>query len=315
MISIVIPAYNAELYLQETLDSVLAQSRTDWELVVVDDGSTDGTLELAGRYAARDSRVRTLHQPNAGIAAARNRGLRETDRSSQYAIFLDADDVWELDTLAALAAALEAEPEAVAAHGLHRCMDAQSRLATGLRDEMLARGRPGIADGRLVHWPAHEPTSFAVLAVANCIMTSGQVLIRRAAIEAVGPCDPGADGAEDWDLWLRLALRGNLAFVNRPVLRYRRHDRNVSRQWDVLERGRCYVRRKLLSWPALSVGQQRVLRLGYQWSKWELSRARWRWAAQSMRERRYYAAAQQVRHAVIERAQFQLLCLRRDPRD
>ncbi|MGB2941211.1 MAG: glycosyltransferase family A protein, partial [Candidatus Macondimonas sp.] len=97
-ITIVIPAYQAEGYLTRALESVATQSDPDWELIVVDDGSHDGTLALAQRHAARDpARMRVLAQANAGPAAARNRGMAEA--RGEYVLFLDADDALMPDAL------------------------------------------------------------------------------------------------------------------------------------------------------------------------------------------------------------------------
>ena len=90
-LSVIIPCYNAERYLGECLDSVLSQSETDFEVILVDDGSRDGTLAIAKNYASRDARVTALHQENAGVCAARNLGL---DRAQgEWVTFVDADDL------------------------------------------------------------------------------------------------------------------------------------------------------------------------------------------------------------------------------
>ena len=89
--SVVVPAYNAESTLAETLDAIIAQTFADWECVVVDDGSTDGTLSLATGYAEKDSRVRVLHQGNQGSAGAYNTGVRAA--SGQFVVMCSADDI------------------------------------------------------------------------------------------------------------------------------------------------------------------------------------------------------------------------------
>lgn len=96
-VSIITPCYNGERFIAETLDSVLGQTYAQWELFVVDDGSTDRTAAIAEAYAAKDSRIRVLRQKNAGTACARNRALREAN--GRYIALLDADDVWEPDFL------------------------------------------------------------------------------------------------------------------------------------------------------------------------------------------------------------------------
>ena len=97
MVSIIVPAYNAERWLPAAVRSVLAQTEQDWELVLVDDGSTDATPGLCDRYAASDARIRVEHTPNAGVSAARNHGLKLC--RGQWILFLDADDVLHPDML------------------------------------------------------------------------------------------------------------------------------------------------------------------------------------------------------------------------
>ena len=105
--SIIIPVYNVAPYLRECLDSVLAQTFTDWEAICVDDGSTDGSGSILDEYAARDSRFRIIHQPNAGVSAARNKGLDVA--KGEWVAFLDGDDIWEKSWLNAVADAIEPE--------------------------------------------------------------------------------------------------------------------------------------------------------------------------------------------------------------
>src|SRR5262245_46364723 len=92
-ISIVIPTYNSEDYLAQTLDSGLAQTCGDWEVVVYDDGSRDGTVAVANRYSANDRRIRVLQGRNGGVAAARNQGFAAANPASEFVIFLDHDDL------------------------------------------------------------------------------------------------------------------------------------------------------------------------------------------------------------------------------
>src|SRR5438552_1151783 len=98
-IAIIIPAYNAERYIAETIESVIAQTLSDWELVIVDDGSADDTNGVASRYAARDARIRALITPNRGVANARNFGFAKSSADAEFVMFLDSDDVLEPDSL------------------------------------------------------------------------------------------------------------------------------------------------------------------------------------------------------------------------
>ena len=116
-IAVVVAVHNVEAYVAETLDSLLAQTWPRWTCVVVDDGSTDGTVAALTPYLA-DARFRLLRQEQAGSGAARNTGLRTLDPCVPLVAFLDGDDTWEPDALTLLAEALLADPDAVGAYGL-----------------------------------------------------------------------------------------------------------------------------------------------------------------------------------------------------
>lgn len=97
LVSIITPCYNGERFIAETIESVLRQTYTDWEMIVVDDGSGDGTARIAADYAARDGRIQLVRQPNGGTASARNNAMRRA--RGQYIALLDADDVWDANFL------------------------------------------------------------------------------------------------------------------------------------------------------------------------------------------------------------------------
>lgn len=108
--SIIIPVYNVAPYLRECLDSVLAQTFTDWEAICIDDGSTDGSGQLLDEYAAKDRRFRVVHQKNTGVSSARNRGLSEA--KGEWILFVDGDDLWRRDVLFVCNHLIEEHPEA-----------------------------------------------------------------------------------------------------------------------------------------------------------------------------------------------------------
>lgn len=118
-IGVIIPVYNVAPYLARCLDSVLAQTFTDWALLLVDDGSTDGSGKICDDYAARDQRIKVLHQVNGGAAAARNAGLDAN--TAEYIAFIDADDYVEPNYLAAMFEALQKHQTLMAACGTERC--------------------------------------------------------------------------------------------------------------------------------------------------------------------------------------------------
>ena len=113
-ISVITAAYNGAAYIAEAIDSVLAQTHPDWEQIIVDDGSTDDTVAIAGRYASQYPRIRLVRQENRGAAAARNSGLAMISADSALVTFLDQDDRWAPNALTDMIDALERAPESPA---------------------------------------------------------------------------------------------------------------------------------------------------------------------------------------------------------
>ena len=96
-ISVIVPVFNTEKYISECIDSILAQTFTDWELILVDDGSKDNSGKICDEYATKDSRVRVLHQPNGGVTSARSNGVKNA--KGEWITFVDADDTLPVDAL------------------------------------------------------------------------------------------------------------------------------------------------------------------------------------------------------------------------
>lgn len=124
LVSVITPCWNGEKYLAETIESVLRQTYPKWEMLIVDDGSSDGSPEIAMSYAQRDPRIRLIRQENAGSAAARNNGIRRC--AGQYIALLDADDLWDPDFLEEQLRFLR-EKNAVCVYSSYRCIDGSSR--------------------------------------------------------------------------------------------------------------------------------------------------------------------------------------------
>jgi glycosyltransferase involved in cell wall biosynthesis len=299
-ISIVTAAYNGERFLAAALDSVAGQTVADWEHVIVDDGSTDATPEIARSYAAKDPRIKIYVKPNGGVADARNFGYARIDPTSKYVIFLDQDDLWKPHTLERLMAALEADPDAVAAHGLTRQIDADGNPYGSETGAIISWERRQVVPYRLRVCERSEPTTFAVLINHCCIPTPGVVLIRRSAFETAKTgegvyFDPTVATGDDWDMWLRLSLRGPLAFVDDVLLDWRMHEANGSRGEEVTFASESKVRAKMAIWPELS-REQRALA---EWRRRRVcasverhnSRACWRWTCENARGRRWRSAA------------------------
>jgi glycosyltransferase involved in cell wall biosynthesis len=196
------PAYNAAAYVEDAIKSVLAQSKPADEIVVVDDGSTDNTGEVAARVS---SRVVVLRQKNGGQGSARQRGADAT--TAEQLLFLDTDDILNASALERLSAALLADPSAALAYCRAELWSPTDQFP--LHDDKLAM-------------PAGK-TAWAALLYGNFIRTPGCALIRRADFVEVGGWDTEVKlkGNEDWDLWLRLAETKSFVVVPEPLLKYR----------------------------------------------------------------------------------------------
>ncbi|CEK16915.1 glycosyltransferase family 2 protein, partial [Chthonomonas calidirosea] len=109
-VSVITPMYNAERFIGATIESVRAQTLQDWEHIVVDDGSTDGSTEVVKRYLPLEPRLKLVQQPNGGVSKARNRGFCESSPESDYIVFFDADDIMEAEMLQTLADYLDVNP-------------------------------------------------------------------------------------------------------------------------------------------------------------------------------------------------------------
>jgi glycosyltransferase involved in cell wall biosynthesis len=281
-VSVIIPAYNSERFLSQTIESVQRQTFSDWELIVVDDGSSDGTASIAQSYACRDIRVRVVQQANSGLAAARNRGYTESNPTSQFVAFLDNDDVWDPDALETLVQLLEGNPAAVGAHGNHRYIDAAGRPCD-------ADGRPWHADqpkpsvlqrwallsDGIVPWPDDKPTTFAVLVLVYYPVTPGLILIRRSAlngmeVEGMELFDRNCDPAPDWDLWLRLSRQGDFAYLDKVILGYRRHESNLTHQGTRVMKAHTSTLLKVAGSPEYSEEQRHcaLMVIGFVCTRW-----------------------------------------------
>jgi GT2 family glycosyltransferase len=234
-VSVIVPTYNRAYCLQNTLDSVFAQSHENLELVLVDDGSTDDTRALAELISTREPRLRYIYQANSGVSAARNRGLREA--RGEYLALLDSDDTWMLWKLEAQLACLKALPEvgmiwtdmeAVGAKGqvvsaafLRTMYDAYRWFKP---EELFAHARPlssimptppEFSGAVIVRWG----DIFSQMLMGNLVHTS-TVLMRRSRYQSVRNFDESMRTGEDYDFHLRTCRAGPVALLDAPAIRY-----------------------------------------------------------------------------------------------
>ncbi len=200
-VSVVLPSYNSIDFLSGAVQSVLHQSFFDFELVIVNDGSTDATAQYLG--GLDDERVRVIHQENSGLPRALNRGFRAS--RGELLTWISADNYCAPIFLEALVGALDARPEAALAVSAFAWVDEVGRITRFTRDQdlsyrSLVSWNPGIA-------------SF---------------LYRRTCLEAVGDYDPELEGAEDWDMWLRIVERLDAVYVPEILYYYREHGKSMT---------------------------------------------------------------------------------------
>jgi glycosyltransferase involved in cell wall biosynthesis len=199
LISVIIPVYNGEKTIRETIESILNQTFTDFELIVINDGSQDATLEIV--ECIQDSRLKVFSYPNAGQAASRNQGISHA--CGRYICFIDADDLWTPDKLEAQLKALQANPQAAVAYSWTKCIDELGQFSR--------RGSHISATGNV----------YGKLLLIDFIENGSNPLIRAHALIEVGGFDESLPAAEDWDLWLRLAARYPFVAVSSPQILYR----------------------------------------------------------------------------------------------
>jgi glycosyltransferase involved in cell wall biosynthesis len=195
--TVVMAAFDTRATIAAAIRSVLAQTRADFELVVVDDGSRDGTPDVVGALA--DPRVRLLRRPHEGAAAARAAGI--ASGSAPLISMIDSDDLWMPRYLEEMGAALEGDAGASFAYTDAWYLDERSRRIR--RASAMAYQRPPAVA------PATAEALFAELVERNFIYNA--VTLRRTAVEAVGPPDVRLRGSIDWEWWLRLSARGHRA--------------------------------------------------------------------------------------------------------
>ncbi|NJO30494.1 MAG: glycosyltransferase [Richelia sp. SL_2_1] len=206
VISVIIPAYNAAKTIQETVMSVLNQTFSNLELIVINDGSQDSTLEVLS--SIKDSRLQVFFYENAGISMARNRGIERA--SGEFISFLDADDIWTPDKLEAQLTALEKNPQAGVAYSWVDYIDEYGNFF-----------HPG--NHITINGSAYEK-----MLVQNILENGSNPLIRREALTEVGGFDSSLTLAEDWDMWLRLSERYDFVTVPSVQILYRISSRSAS---------------------------------------------------------------------------------------
>lgn len=203
IVSVIVPAYNAETFIAETLSSVQAQTFQDFEVIIVDDGSTDGTVEVVRSFCKADHRFSLIQQQNAGVSTARNAAIQQA--RGEWLAFVDSDDVW-----------------------LPEKLEHQLKLGATDQNTNLIFTNHFRWDGNRDLCPAYKENEnlpegdVTRLLIAKCVFLPSTVIVRRRAVVEAGLFNPKLRSGEDWDLWLRLAVLGlSVLGAREPLVRYR----------------------------------------------------------------------------------------------
>ena len=226
IVSIVIPTFNRSRYLRKAIESVLAQTFQDFEIIVMDDGSTDDTRKIASSFG---SKVSYFYQTNQGSPEARNAGLRLA--KGKYLGLLDCDDLFLPDWLERGMEILNRMPQVALVHGETEVIDSEGKLIP----EETAYIRKFYEKER------KEGSGYLRILKGNAMFPSA-ILFRRECLERVGFFNPAFAPREDYDWYLRLALQNQVYLLERPaVVLYRRHKVNQSGQYDSKATAQVYV--------------------------------------------------------------------------
>jgi glycosyltransferase involved in cell wall biosynthesis len=225
-VSVCVPAFNGAPYVAEAIRSVLEQSFRDFELLVVDDGSTDGTADAV--EALRDDRLRVVRNPSRlGLVGNWNRCLQLA--RGRHLVVFHQDDVMAPDNLHAKLEFLEAHPSVGLVHSDVVQIDVQGRVLSDHWSVPLTPEDEGRHDGRVV---------FQSLVRGANLVCAPSVMVPRVVFERLGGFDPRLPFTADWEMWLRIALFYDVGYLARPLVRYRRHDAMETLRlprWDRLE--------------------------------------------------------------------------------
>jgi glycosyltransferase involved in cell wall biosynthesis len=247
-VSVIIPACNAMRYLPKTLDSVLQQTFTDFEVLIINDGSSDTIIEWGSKIA--DTRVQLITQTNQGVSAARNAGISLSQ--GEYIAFLDADDLWESTHLYKQVSYLNNNRETGVVYTWTQLIDECDRPT----------GRIFVSHANGMIWQE--------LLEKDVISTGSSAMVRRSCLDSVGGFDTELAHAEDLELWLRIARQYQIGVIKEPLTMYRQHPNNTTKNREKMLHGLRMVFEKTFSTVPIEILHQRnrayaSLFLGFAW--------------------------------------------------
>lgn len=215
IVSIIVPVYNCERFISETLESIVRQTFRDFELLIIDDGSTDDSKLIIKHFGTLDARLKYVYQPNKGVSAARNNGFRQA--SGKFLAFLDSDDVWLNNNLE-----LKLRKFEEGTFGLVHS-DAELINESSEKVDATLQGREGdLLDG-LLSWNGTQ------------VPGPSSILVRRRVLDIVGLFDENLSTAADMDLFIRVAAKFRIGRVDQVTWQYRIHSKNMHQNIGAME--------------------------------------------------------------------------------
>lgn len=221
LISVIIPSYNSAKYISTAIDSVLTQTYQDFELIIIDDGSTDNTQEIIQSY--KDSRITYIYQKNAGPAVARNNGIRIAN--GEYIAFLDADDYWQDKKLELQINKFKENKDLGFVYTAINNVSAEHELINIMRYKSSN---------------SHDLIKQLLVNYAPVVPLPSSVMIKKAYLDNTGLFDINLTTGEDWDLWLRLAAISEICYIDEPLINRYKPDTSITSSQCYSNNERCH---------------------------------------------------------------------------
>jgi glycosyltransferase involved in cell wall biosynthesis len=224
LVSVIIPSYNSERFIDETIASVLNQTYSDLEVIVIDDGSTDAQSEKISEWCNRDNRVSSFYQENNGVSSARNNGFNRS--KGQFVAFLDSDDVWLSDNLSAKLDKFD--------NGDFGLVHSDAMIINEISEltNHIISGKEGVLINAMLEWKGTQ------------IPGPSSILVKREVINKVGLFDTALSTSADQDFFFRVASQYKIGRVNKVTWHYRVHGSNMHKNIRLMERDVLYVYKK-----------------------------------------------------------------------
>ena len=214
LVTVIIPCFNSEAHIKETVECVLAQTYENVELIVVDDGSSDKTASIVGDYG---SKIRLFAQQNQGVCSARNNGLKAA--SGEFVCFMDHDDYWFPEKISRQIRAFSEHPEAGAIYTSFIVWNADKQGVFPAPESFRRESIPDVIDPEYSGWIYHQ-------FLMDCWMLTSTAMFRKSTFELCeGAFDEKLPYSEDWELWLRMSQHIQMFKLQRPSTLYRQHRR------------------------------------------------------------------------------------------